>query len=111
MRYMLLISINFMLSACGIGGYWMNGDPSAGRNIKPYLHHWEKHGVTSEQRREDSWTCGAGETAYGADHVAFSQKQAAAEKQMNEKDDIAARVRLREIWKNCMENKGYRHIP
>jgi len=100
-----------MLSACGIGGYWMNGNPSAGRNIKPYLHHWEKHGVTSEQRREDSWICGAGATKYGADQVSFSQKQAAAEKQTNEKDDIAARERLREKWKNCMENKGYRHVP
>jgi len=30
---------------------------------------------------------------------------------MNEKDDVAARERLREKWKNCMEGKGYRHDP
>lgn len=110
MRYVLLV-LSSILSACGIGGQWMNGDLSAGRNIKPYLHHWEKHGVGSELRREDSWFCGAGTTVYGADHVTFSQKQAAAEKQMNEKDDVAARERLREKWKNCMEGKGYRHDP
>lgn len=107
MRYVILIS--FMLSACGIGGHWMNGDPSAGRNIKPYLNYWKKHGVTAGLRREDSWICGAGATIYGADHVAFSQQQADAEKQMSERDDIAARERLRKKWKNCMVNKGYRH--
>ena len=100
-----------MLSACGIGGYWMNGNPSIGKNIKPYLHYWKKYGVSLEQRREDSWVCGAGSTIYGADHVTFSQEQARVEKYINEKDDIAARERLRAKWKICMENKGYRHTP
>ena len=43
------------------------------RNIKPYLHYWEKPAMTEESRREDSWSCGAGDTIYGADHVAFSR--------------------------------------
>ncbi len=88
-------------------GHWMNGNPSAGRNIKPYLHYWVKEGVTPEQRRQDSWDCGAGETKYGADHVAFSRERANAERKLEEKDDIAARKRLADRWVVCMKSRGY----
>lgn len=109
MKYMVLICVSLVLTSCGIGGQWMNGNPSAGKNIKPYIQHWVKNNMTEEGRRVDSWTCGAGATVYGADHVAFSKEQASEEKKPNEKDDIAARLRLEEKWKYCMRSMGYRH--
>lgn len=87
----------------------MNGNPSAGKNIKPYIQHWVKNNMIEEGRRADSWACGAGETVYGAVHVAFSKEQANEEKKSDEKDDIAARLRLEEEWKDCMRSIGYRH--
>lgn len=49
-RFIFLIAI-FLLSGCGIGGFWMNGDPSVGKNLKPYGAHWVKDGMTKESRR------------------------------------------------------------
>jgi len=110
MRYIVLISLSLVVSSCGIGGQWMNGNPRAGKNIKPYLHYWEKGSMTEDGRRADSRVCGAGATVYGADHVAFSREQASTEMKVNERDDLDARERLRDIWKSCMKNKGYNYV-
>lgn len=61
MRRYLRMALCFTLcglSGCGIGGYWMNGDPSAGRNVKPYGAHWIKEGMTREGRKFDFKECG-----------------------------------------------------
>jgi hypothetical protein len=105
-----LLSICLMLNACGISGHWMNGVPSAGSNIKPYIHYWHKAGISDEQRLSDSVGCGAGSTLHGASQVSFSVAQASAEKLPDEKDDIAARERLRKKWKICMRSQGYEHF-
>jgi hypothetical protein len=58
--YLFLICPLFlaMLNGCGIGGMWMNGDPSVGRNLKPYGAHWVKEGMTRESRLQDYESCG-----------------------------------------------------
>lgn len=76
---------------------------------KPYATHWIKKDMTAEQRRSDSWVCGAAPTALAADHVAFSKEQLQRKKHAEDKDDFAARTRLIKAWISCMESKGYRY--
>jgi len=39
----------------------MTGDPSAGKDIKPYIAYWQKDGVTEEERLADWVACGGNE--------------------------------------------------
>ena len=76
---------------------------------KPYGIHWTKEGITEEQRRKDSWACGAAETPLAADHVIFSKEQLQREKRPDDKDDFAPRTRLTKAWIACMQAKGYHY--
>jgi len=78
---------------------------------KAYGEHWVKQEGTLQQRREDSWACGAARTVHGADHVVFTSEQEKAEKHSEDKDEFAARTRLSKAWVNCMKEKGYKYIP
>lgn len=98
---MLIASI--LLSGCGIGGFWMNRDPSVGKNLKPYGAHWVKDGMTRESRRFDLVTCGSP----SGEVVEFSQDQIAKEKNPSEPNDIAAYIRLRDSVGVCMQSKSY----
>ena len=107
MRNLLWINFILVLSACGIGGQWMNGDPSAGKNIKPYLHYWVKEGVTTEQRREDSVSCG-GSRSDTHPHGVNDRKE---KKLMLPGETVwETRERIVKAWKDCMENKGYHYV-
>lgn len=100
MRYLSWISLVLMLGACGIGGQWMNGNPSAGKNIKPYLHYWVKDGGTAEDRREDWIKCGGmSNGGYSIDIPSGSTTEAIL-KSDNTK---------RNILGDCMTRKGYRY--
>jgi hypothetical protein len=92
-----------MLNGCGIGGMWMNGDPSVGRNLKPYGAHWIKEGMTRESRQTDLVACGA----LNGEKVEFPQDQIFKEKKPSEPNDIAAYLRLRDKVGVCMQSKGY----
>jgi hypothetical protein len=81
------------------------------KSIKTYGEHWIKQGATLQQRREDSWACGAARTIHGADYVVFTVEQEKAEKHAEENDEFAARTRLSRAWVNCMKGKGYRYMP
>jgi hypothetical protein len=50
---------NCFLSSCGIGGFWMNGNPHM-EPTQPYVAHWIKDGMTKESRRFDFVECGGG---------------------------------------------------
>ena len=50
--------LSLMLPGCGIGGFWMNGDPFAYKDIKPYMEHWTKPGMTAQSRLADWLACG-----------------------------------------------------
>ena len=111
MKTWMLLSIPLLLSGC-LYGQCLDGPCALERekmikSIKPYITYWTKEGMTEEERRSDSWSCGAGPTVLGANNVIFSQEQALAEKLPGERDDIAARTRLRDKWEKCMIAKGY----
>ncbi|MHA6908443.1 hypothetical protein ACQUJS_08400 [Ralstonia pseudosolanacearum] len=80
-KFSLLILIP--LTGCGIGGFWMNGDPSAGKNLKPYLEEWEKPGASSEMRGQASASCGGGDSDRAP---LFTTAQIRAEQRPGEKE-------------------------
>jgi hypothetical protein len=79
------------------------------KSIKPYAHYWVKEGVTVEEKRRDSWACGAGPSEFDADRVDFTPAQIKAERRPEEKNDFAARGRLSQRWVECMRSKGYEY--
>ncbi|AZU59414.1 hypothetical protein ACI2VK_10640 [Ralstonia nicotianae] len=95
-----------LLNGCGIGGFWMNGDPSAGKDLKPYIEEWEKPSVTSEMRRRDSESCGGGDSNHAP---LFTAAEIKAEQRSGEKEN-AAYSRLHHRWQRCMLGKGYRYM-
>ncbi|WP_250888301.1 hypothetical protein [Ralstonia solanacearum] len=102
-KFSLLILIP--LTGCGIGGFWMNGDPSAGKNLKPYLEEWEKPSATPETRRQDSASCGGGDSNHAP---LFTATEIKAEQRPGEKENFAY-SRLHHNWQRCMLAKGYRY--
>jgi hypothetical protein len=46
-----------LISGCGIGGFWMNGNPHLSPP-EPYVRNFEKSNVTDEQRLQDWLNCG-----------------------------------------------------
>ena len=108
MRYAALISVIFILTGCGIGGQWMNGNPSAGRNIKPYLHYWVKQEATMEQRREDSANCGGSRSDT---HPVGKNDSEERKLQLTSETIWETRERINTTWKNCMKDKGYSYVP
>lgn len=72
------------------------------RNIKPYLHYWEKAGVTVEQRREDWLKCGGMSNGdYSIDIPSGSTTEAILKSDETKK----------KILGDCMAKKGYHYVP
>lgn len=57
MSRFIFIFVSVLLSGCGIGGFWMNGNPHMDP-IQPYGAHWIKDGMTRESRLQDFESCG-----------------------------------------------------
>ena len=103
--------ILFILSGC-LYGQCMNGPCALERerlirNTKPYGAHWIKEGMTKEQRREDSWACGATRTVLAADHVIFSSEQRESVRTAGEEGSFGPDGRLLDQWRSCMASRGY----
>ena len=103
------------LGACGIGPHQMNGVSGRERteylnSIKPYGAHWVKEGMTREDRKQDSWACGAARTEVGAVHPVFPEDELKAAKLPDDLNDILAISRLTKNWASCMRTKGYVYI-
>ncbi len=79
-------------------------------NPPPYAAHWIKEGMTRESRRADSWACGAANTVYAADHVAYTEATMEAARLPHERNVIGAIGRLRDHWQACMAAKGYTRL-
>ena len=93
--------LSILLAGCGIGlGLFPYG---VNHNIKPYLHYWDKEGVTSSDRQIDSRECGSTllPNAPHQDGVTFISKDT--------QYDEAAYDRARLAWQRCMIKKGYRY--
>ena len=112
MKYFLSIVfflISLGLTGCGIGGFWMNGNPNHSPTY-PYGAHWAKNGMTRESRRLDSWACGAARTELAANGPIFSDDDITLEKSAIDKNDYGPRGRLFDKWGGCMQAKGYTYL-
>ena len=97
---LLLACATLMLASCGIGGMWMNGDPSVGRNIVPPRDHWQKAGNDPAARSADWLGCGGADS--GGYNVATSDGSSSAviQQAMSRKFDDMQR---------CMMSRGYHY--
>lgn len=59
-RAVTALCLALSLSACGIGGMWMNGDPSVSRTLVPPRDTWQKMGNDGAARDADWRECGVG---------------------------------------------------
>lgn len=103
MRWIRLVIANVLiifLAACGIGGYWMNGDPRSGKNIKPYRDYWIKQSMTEEGRKADWIEC------RGKADGGFSWDM---RKMLPNETKDTSRLRQTSEIKACMSQGGYRY--
>ena len=100
LRFWVVLCLICPLAGCGIGGFWMTGDPSAGKDIKPYLAYWQKEGMTEEGRLKDWVACG------GNERGTFSWK---VKQQLPDETDDAARTRQNFAFQRCMSRSGYHY--
>lgn len=98
-----IFALSFIVSGCGIGGMWMNGNPFP-TPVKPYLEYWEKPGWTAETRMQSSASCGGGLS----DRPGFSEKYIKKFQKSGESDGQAY-SRLFKEWERCMIRDGYRY--
>lgn len=88
------------LTACGMGGMWMNGDPSVGRTLVLPRDTWQKAGNDGADRDADWLACGG--AANGGYHVSTPEGSSAAVIQQ-------ALGRTFDDLQRCMLGQGYRY--
>ncbi len=101
---MIVFFIPLFFSGCGIGGYWMNGNPFVSEPSPPRIETWIKPDTTAEQRVQDSKECGG--TPLGSN---FNDQQIEDERQPGEGGYFAPLARLHHKWERCMLSKGYQY--
>lgn len=99
-RAVTALCLALSLSACGIGGMWMNGDPSVGRTLVPPRDTWQKAGNDGATRNADWLACGG--AANGGYHVSTPEGSSAAAIQQ-------ALGRTFDDLQRCMLGQGYRY--
>lgn len=97
--YFLLV-LSFTQTGCGIGGYWMNGDPFYKPDIKPYISYWTKEEMTEESRLNNWVACG------GLPNGSFALDR---KKRLPEESSDIFRARLEHDFERCMLRTGYRY--
>lgn len=97
LKKIITILLCFGLSGCGIGGFWMTGNPFTSPPT-PLSDYWEKKGVTVEKRRQDWVMC------EGNDKGWYDVFEKVEGKEYNE----LSRKRKHEIQR-CMLEKGYHY--
>ena len=100
MRYFKLVVLVFV-GGCGIGGYWMNGNPFSDKSAARFVDLWGKVGATSEERMKDWLSCGC--RINGG--VGFDT----AGKIFPGESDQSAYERLERGFYSCLIKKGYRY--
>ena len=99
--YCIVVSVTFLVTGCGIGGMWMNGNPFP-TPVKPYLEYWEKPGMTTDSRMQVSASCGGGLS----DRPEPSQQQI-KKFQKSDENNGQTFARLFRDWERCMIKNGY----
>ena len=98
----IFVLSSMCLTGCGIGGFWMNGNPNLSPS-HPYGAHWVKEGMTRESRRVDLTACGS----ISHEDVQFPAEQLRMARLPDEPNDINAYLRLRDQVGMCMSSRGY----
>lgn len=100
------LCLSFLLTGCG------TQVPLSGKarddymkSIKPYLQYWDKPGMTSEGRSQDSASCGGGSSDHAPE---FHPNKIKAAQRPGETEN-ATYTRLFHDWERCMIKKGYRY--
>jgi len=64
-RKIIIVNIQlFLLSGCGIGGFWMNGNPYVKNHIPSLLDRWDSPDKTVEEKRQQWVACGGRANGY-----------------------------------------------
>lgn len=104
MRKILVLVLMLCLSGC------LERIGQIDRNLKPYGAHWIKDGMTRDQRRQDSWSCGADMTVHAADYVVFSKEKKTSARLPSDQSDYGPDDRLTKQWESCMRSKNYVYL-
>lgn len=96
----VILCLGIALSGCGIGGYWMTGDPFYKPDIKPYIAYWHKEGMTEESRLHDWVACG------GHPDGGFRLDR---NKRKTDESTDTFQTRLEFEFQRCMIRSGYRY--
>ena len=101
-NYLILYLIFIItLSGCGIGGWWMEGNPYAGsKPFKPQYLRWSKAGKDASQSQKDWMSCGGLETGV----VTIENKNLS-----QHEEGIAYDSKYDKV-ESCMADKGYKYI-
>ena len=100
LRFWVVLCLICPLAGCGIGGFWMTGDPSAGKDIKPYIAYWQKEGMTEEGRLKDWMACGGSrDGGFGINIQDRLPGESRAASQERQKTD----------FQRCLLRAGYRY--
>ena len=116
MKIFFVMLISLLLSACSIGNGRICGPQTPKANCnkevyeklvnpKPYLEYWEKQNTTPEQRREDAFDCGGRRSDTHPDGFDYEKVK------LPNESVFETRERFQKVWRNCMEDKGYRYVP
>jgi len=97
--YLTFLLSLMSLAGCGIGGHWMTGDPSAGKNVKPYGAHWVKEGLTRESRRADFMACGGAQD--------LREGYPIKPEETIQQFFAGRREHINHVLLPCMQSKGY----
>lgn len=100
-RRLCIVALGFMLSGC-----LLERVAPINRASEAYGAHWIKAGMSIESRRADIAACGA----KGQESVNFLPGEIEAAKRPSDPNDIAAYLRLRAQWAQCMRAKGYVYL-
>lgn len=95
-----LLFLGLTQTGCGIGGYWMNGNPFR-EPVKPYIDYWDKEGMTKESRLNDWIVCG------GHPDGGFRLDR---NKRTTDESIDTYQTRLEFEFQRCMIRSGYRYM-
>jgi len=98
----LVLSISFLLTGCEL---LLQAGTIPYPKAYPYLHHWEKPGMTPEGRMKDSMDCGGGKN----DSAQLGPVSIKAAQQPGE-TEIQTEDRLFKEWYKCIRAKGYEWV-
>lgn len=100
---MNLYRISIVAVAFALSGCLLERVAPINRQSEAYGAHWIKPAMSVESRRADIAACGA----KGGESVNFLPQEIQAEKRPGDPNDIAAYLRLRAQWSQCMRSRGY----